>query len=419
MIKLLLIFSMFVAYNSYAASPDLTSVLNPSSTDLNLDSVNKYKASADASYNGRNSNIKNSSSVSKFNNSNGVSKNIVQANSNSSIDNLESTAGEFIQKLEDDRIKKTESHADMYNSARGNLINAYSESKKININNLGAEQDPYVQNAFKCSNLNNCNPSNENDKHAVKECTKSERLHWTGAEWQCVNLFASGGSLDCDSSKQWTKKVNNGTACVDYIYQWVKVGVEGCKSNNKAKNIYKCKRKQTPSDSGTDTSDSYCKALKPNDYSSCQYSGAWTIGSWGSCSRSCGGGSQTRSVSCKYVVCTGSKPATRRSCNTQLCTTSWRVGSWGSCSRSCGGGSQSRSVTCPSGYACTASKPSTSKSCNTHRCSSSGGSSSCSSKCQARASSRDAYNQCMRGCNGSGSSNNHCGANGCGNNGRA
>ena len=381
MIKILCIFSIFVAYNSYAASPDLITVLNPSSTSLNIDSVDKYKATGNTGYKGRNSNVQNSNSLTKFQNSGGVSRNVVQANSNSSIDNLESTAGEFIQKLEEDRIKKSNNHANKYKDARNNLIHAYSESKKINTSNLGAEQDPFVQSAFKCSNLNNCNPSNENDKHAVKKCTASERLHWTGSQWKCINLFASGGSLECDSSKQWTKKVNNGTACIDYIHQWVKVGVETCQKNNKAKNIYKCKRKKTPSDSGVDVAGSYCKSDEPVSYSSCQYAGPWTVGSWGGCSKGCGSGVQSRSVTCKYVVCTGSKPTTRRSCNTHACTARWVTGSWSSCAKTCtrvyGGNSWSdrctspssatRTVYCPRGYTCPGAKPSTSKSCGGNR----------------------------------------------------
>ena len=126
MIKILCIFSIFVAYNSYAASPDLSTVLNPSSTSLNIDSVDKYKATVNTGYKGRNSNIQNSNSLTKFENSSGTSRNVVQSNSNSSIDNLESIAGEFIQKLEEDRIKKSHNHANKYKDARNTLIHTYS-----------------------------------------------------------------------------------------------------------------------------------------------------------------------------------------------------------------------------------------------------------------------------------------------------
>lgn len=60
------------------------------------------------------------------------------------------------------------------------------------------------------------------------------------------------------------------------------------------------------------------------------YAFTWEIGSWGSCSRLCATGTQTRTVRCKrqdgqYVsdsVCTklvGTKPATSQNCNTHSC----------------------------------------------------------------------------------------------------
>jgi prepilin-type N-terminal cleavage/methylation domain-containing protein len=50
--------------------------------------------------------------------------------------------------------------------------------------------------------------------------------------------------------------------------------------------------------------------------------GSWILGSWGTCSKSCGGGYQTRTVSCETgKFCNGSVPSTTQSCNTNSCPT--------------------------------------------------------------------------------------------------
>lgn len=60
------------------------------------------------------------------------------------------------------------------------------------------------------------------------------------------------------------------------------------------------------------------------------WSYSWKTGNWNSCTQSCGGGTQTRSVYCYRVdgftvndsYCSGTKPNTSQSCNTQICPTS-------------------------------------------------------------------------------------------------
>ena len=48
---------------------------------------------------------------------------------------------------------------------------------------------------------------------------------------------------------------------------------------------------------------------------------AYTTGDWGECSVSCGGGTQTRAVSCSgNNGCSGTQPSSSRSCNTAACT---------------------------------------------------------------------------------------------------
>ena len=112
----------------------------------------------------------------------------------------------------------------------------------------------------------------------------------------------------------------------------------------------------------------------------------WLAGDWGSCSATCGGGTQSRTVSCldeNGNIVAGSlcdpntKPATSQSCNTDPCPTyHWLAGDWGSCSATCGGGTQARTVSCldengniVAGSLCDPNtKPATSQSCNTDPC---------------------------------------------------
>lgn len=99
--------------------------------------------------------------------------------------------------------------------------------------------------------------------------------------------------------------------------------------------------------------------------------GANKYSNWSSCSKKCGGGTQTRTNSCALI--TGGKS---QSCNMMSCcsstTTKWS-GKWGSCSKSCGTGTQTMTGTKYSTYDSSVSCGTTSKSqnCNTQSCCSS------------------------------------------------
>ncbi|XP_061186916.1 coadhesin-like [Saccostrea echinata] len=128
-----------------------------------------------------------------------------------------------------------------------------------------------------------------------------------------------------------------------------------------------------------------------------EFNGGWSnwgsYGSWSTCSKTCGSGTQLRSRirSCNNPLprnggsyCSGSSVSTdRRSCNTQGCPVNGGWSSYGAytawtpCSASCGGGTRSRSQTrtCSNpapangGKSCSGSSTKTeTQSCNTQHC---------------------------------------------------
>lgn len=83
----------------------------------------------------------------------------------------------------------------------------------------------------------------------------------------------------------------------------------------------------------------------------------WTHGPFGPCSASCGGGIQSRSVTCNSRntlrkvdknLCEGqNKPTETQQCALESCPPNWSEGDWSRCNAPCGeNGNQIRSVQC-------------------------------------------------------------------------
>ncbi|XP_065189279.1 SCO-spondin-like [Sycon ciliatum] len=112
-----------------------------------------------------------------------------------------------------------------------------------------------------------------------------------------------------------------------------------------------------------DVDDSQCvRAARPSSQEVCSAEdcpGRWESNAFGSCSRSCGNGTQTRVVLCKQIKAGGQdetvtesecrplpQPKGRRRCNAHNCPAVWATFAWGTCSATCAGGRQIRTVTC-------------------------------------------------------------------------
>lgn len=141
------------------------------------------------------------------------------------------------------------------------------------------------------------------------------------------------------SPKPATTQACNTDPCPSFTYDWYVIAGTcsvQCGGGTQTDQVY-CRR----SDNGI-VADSFCNSsTKPPTTKSCntnpcpqEYTYAWTTGAWGTCSKDCGGGLQTRSVQCRrndgeYVAETycnaATKPATQQSCNTQSCPTTRNV----------------------------------------------------------------------------------------------
>ncbi|XP_065566633.1 protein madd-4-like isoform X2 [Artemia franciscana] len=86
----------------------------------------------------------------------------------------------------------------------------------------------------------------------------------------------------------------------------------------------------------------------------------WNISEFSTCNKPCGGGIQTREITCIHEVARGGSntlpvaaelcpqpaPRSQQFCNMFDCPPAWTTGPWSKCSVPCGGGVKSRAVTC-------------------------------------------------------------------------
>ncbi|XP_033759595.1 A disintegrin and metalloproteinase with thrombospondin motifs adt-1-like [Pecten maximus] len=200
---------------------------------------------------------------------------------------------------------------------------------------------------------------------------------------QCNNPSPANNGADCVGSTTSTEACNTQACPIDG--GWSSWGSYGSCSVTCAGGLkYRTRSCSNPSPQhggascgNSDTSSASCNT------NPCPIDGGWSsYGNWGSCSRSCGTGSRSRTRQCNSPApayngadCVGSDTNTE-TCNTHPCPidggwTSW--GSYGSCSVTCAGGLKSRTRSCTNpapqhGGASCGNSDTSSASCNTNPC---------------------------------------------------
>lgn len=181
------------------------------------------------------------------------------------------------------------------------------------------------------------------------------KARWIKGEWgECSTGCGMGvqrRTVQCSSPniimcrqlpKPAQMKLCNGTRCPHWISgAWSKCNTE-CGTGIRSRTVA-C----YDSLSSRKVSSRQCRnEVRPVDKEACYTRSCikWSTSEWSPCSRSCGNGTQTRSVTCliRNRCKLSEKPNSQRPCSKRECAT-WRTGKWGVCSNSC---VQWRTVVC-------------------------------------------------------------------------
>lgn len=294
-IILMLTISLFVSNAQAQTTAQLVNAVvknKPANVKINDADSNSYTAKGSTvsgseiggshTYIGRNMSVVKSNDYETVKASKSMSRSVVvnsTDNETIQVENLESTAGELVQKIEDDRINKSLDQQSLFEDNVKELVDLYNKIlDQIIRENLGSEQDPKIQNAFKCKYPDKCKKSvGKNDVHAIKDCSDGKRLHWNGDSWSCYGLFDTISSADfkCDDggaeATQFSYSVNGQKVCENYIFNWYSDGFGECsKEGQKVGNVV-CKRYKEGQDiaSGKKVSNDLCYGEKPKDIQAC------------------------------------------------------------------------------------------------------------------------------------------------------
>ena len=212
-----------------------------------------------------------------------------------------------------------------------------------------------------------------------QSCNDISCPKWSVGQWSECSKSCNGGkktrNVTCENShvgkcpeniKPNTSQPCNDIPCPEWsVSRWSKCS-KSCADGKKSRTVT-CKNSHVGK----------CpENTKPNSNQSCNDIPCpeWSVGLWSVCSKSCDGGKQSRTVTCKnrhVGKCPeNTKPNTNQSCNDIPCP-EWSVSQWSECSKSCNGGTQTRNVTCKNsrvGKCPENTKPNTNESCNDIPC---------------------------------------------------
>lgn len=250
-----------------------------------------------------------------------------------------------------------------------------STIQAVTVSNIGDYALTVSQLSFSAggfSQTNNCGAALSPGGSCTISVTFKPAVVATYASTLTIANNGQGGSASVSLS---------GTGTPQYTYDWAAGAWStpaACGTSTQTRAV-SCERSD-----GTTVADANCTGTKPltsqsaTDYSSCTY--AFSYGSWNT-PAACGAVTQTRTATCKRSDGTtvansscGTPVTSRASTDYSDCTYTSNLGSWGSCSASCGGGTQSRTASCTRSDGASAAlsscgSPATSQACNTQACS--------------------------------------------------
>jgi hypothetical protein len=260
----------------------------------------------------------------------------------------------------------------------------FQENEK-DLNNIREQNQSNKVKVEKLKQLSSEDESNptvlDHAKKAIPYCDySSKNLVWDGSAWKCVKMQVDTECQAAAPDEYMYKDANGNNTCakspkgssINYYYTFRGYSSKCSGAYSGYEKLYDCIYKNKLGDS-IQVADSYCSGKSKPKVTNKLCKINWTAGPWSACSKTCGTGTRTRSISCKagYDCSSYPMPHNSEKCNTHKCKGEWQTGNWSACSATlCGtSGTQTRSVTCPADKVCDPNKkPKPSQTCYAKKC---------------------------------------------------